>query len=59
VFVRGKRNAVVREKEYLVGRIAKGAFFFFLFFFFFFFIIYIALSIASINTMMLMQPLRL
>jgi hypothetical protein len=56
VFVRGKRDAVVREKEYLVGRIAKRAFFFF---FFFFFIIYIALSIASINTMMLMQPLRL
>jgi hypothetical protein len=27
--------------------------------FFFFYIIYIALSIASINTMMLMQPLRL
>jgi hypothetical protein len=27
--------------------------------FFFFFIIYIALSIASINTMMLMQPLGL
>jgi hypothetical protein len=55
VFVRGKRDAVVREKEYLVGRIAKRAFFFF----FFFFIIYIALSIASIDTMMLMQPLRL
>jgi hypothetical protein len=30
-----------------------------LFFFFFLLIIYIALSIASINTMMLMQPLSL